>query len=166
MRATFCQSKNSFPFLCVRQQNLSTLLRARDMTVVKVIYFLVISSLTTSHICINGIVKNAFYLGDYDFYDHLSRCDFWHLKKITGIYEGTGFIGLKNQSSGKKVAILFVDIRNVHEKWSIFCFYDNIWIVVVLEKIAFEILNSCTCFRCNTQTFLNFCGKIDFCTDF
>ena len=29
---------------------------------------------------------------------------------------------LKGQSSGKKVAI-FVDIRKVHEKWSIFCFY-------------------------------------------
>jgi hypothetical protein len=31
-------------------------------------------------------------------------------------------VPLNDQSSGKKVAI-FVDIRKVHEKWSIFCFY-------------------------------------------
>ena len=57
---------------------------------------------------------------------------------------------LKDQSSGEKVAI-FVDIRKVHEKSSIFCFYGIFWIVVVFEVIAFEILNLCTCFRCNTQ---------------
>ena len=39
---------------------------------------------------------------------------------------------------GKKVAI-FVDIRKVHEKWSIFCFYDSLWIIVVFEIIAFEV---------------------------
>jgi hypothetical protein len=32
---------------------------------------------------------------------------------------------LKDQSSGKKVAI-FVDIWKFHEKWSIFCFYGNL----------------------------------------
>jgi hypothetical protein len=30
-------------------------------------------------------------------------------------------------------------IQKVHEKWSIFCFYGNPWIVVVFEIIAFEV---------------------------
>ena len=66
---------------------------------------------------------------------------------------------------GKKLPI-FVDIQKVHEKWRIFCFYGMFWSVVVFEIITFEILNLLQALRCNTQTFLNFCGKIDFCINF
>ena len=45
---------------------------------------------------------------------------------------------LKDQSERKKVAI-FVDVRKVHKKWSIFCFYGKFWIVVVFEITACEV---------------------------
>jgi hypothetical protein len=67
---------------------------------------------------------------------------------------------IKNEDQWEKSCHCFVDIRKVHEKWSIFCFYSKFWIVVVLEKIVFENLNSCTCFLCNIQTFLNFSSNI------
>ena len=68
---------------------------------------------------------------------------------------------LKDQSTRKKTMNKLY-IRQVHEKWSIFCFYGIFWIVVVFEIIALEIFNLCTYFRCNTQTFLNFLRKNQF----
>ena len=65
-----------------------------------------------------------------------------------------------DQSSRKKVVASFVDIRKVHEKWSIFCFYGIFWIVVVFEIIALEILNLLQALRCNTQTFLVCVGSV------
>ena len=72
---------------------------------------------------------------------------------------------LKGQSSRKKVAIC---CWYSERSWKMehFCFYRMFWIVVVFEIIAFEILNLLQALRCNTQTFLNFCGKIDFCIVF
>jgi hypothetical protein len=45
---------------------------------------------------------------------------------------------LKDESSREKV-VIFIEIRKIHEKWSIFCFYGIYWIANGFEIIAWEV---------------------------
>jgi hypothetical protein len=74
-----------------------------------------------------------------DFSKEMEPLIFLFLLLLNSIW-GKNFLHLLNdQSTREKNTMKKWYIRKVHEKWSIFYFYGNPWIVIVAEKIAFEV---------------------------
>ena len=73
--------------------------------------------------------------------DHFGRCYSLILAE-KGIRINTlkyANFNLKESTHSEKNTMKRLYIQKVHEKWSIFCFYDSLCIVIVAEIMAFEV---------------------------